>query len=239
MGTIDPAALTASLQRLAREGTTDALLPTLRSVVDACAELFGVSGSGIMLADEQNMIRYVAASDGPGRILEEVESETGQGPCTQAFVTNQVVPSSDVTAESRWPRLAALIQSHGVRAVLGVPVRLGGAPVGTLDLYKTEPHEWSDGECAALSRYGEVTEAALAAALAAHTAGELADQLQYALDYRIVIERGIGYLMARDHLDQVGAFNRLRQAARNSQSKIGEVAEHLLDTGELPTKSES
>ena len=234
MGFIDPVALTASLQRLTGEGTADALLPTLRSVVDAAVELFGVSGSGIMLADQQNMTRYVAASDGPGRILEQVESETGQGPCTQAFVTNQVVSSRDVTTESRWPRLAALIQPHGVRAVLGVPVRLGGAPVGTMDVYLTEPHDWTDGECAALSRYGDVIEAALGAALAAHTAGELADQLQYALEYRIVIERGIGYLMARDHLDQVAAFNRLRQAARSSQAKIGEVADRLLDTGELP-----
>ncbi len=28
-------------------------------------DLFGVTGSGIMLADEQNVPRYVAASDGP------------------------------------------------------------------------------------------------------------------------------------------------------------------------------
>lgn len=234
MGSIDQAALTASLQRLAGAGTADALLPTLRSVVEACVDLFGVTGSGIMLADEQNMTRYVAASDGPGRILEVVESETGQGPCTQAFVSNRLVASSDVTTESRWPRLAALVQPHGIRAVLGVPVRLGGAPVGTLDVYMNTPHEWTSAECAALARYGDVIEATLAASLSAHTAGELADQLQYALDYRIVIERGIGYLMARDHLDQVAAFNRLRHAARSGQAKIGEVAEHLLDTGELP-----
>ncbi|GAB3922503.1 hypothetical protein GCM10011575_42990 [Microlunatus endophyticus] len=234
MSVIDPQALTTSLQRLAGRGTADELLPTLRAVVDACVDLFGVSGAGIMLADEQNMTRYVAASDGPGRILEIVESETGQGPCTQAFVTNQIVPSSDVTTDSRWPRLATLIRPHGVRAVLGVPIALGGAPVGTLDVYLTEPHEWTSGEHAALSRYGDVVEAALAASLSAHRAGELAEQLQYALDYRVVIERGIGYLMARDHLDEVSAFNQLRRAARNSQRKVGDVAEHLLATGDLP-----
>lgn len=235
MRAVDPEALTASLQRLAGQGTADQLLPTLGAVVDACVDLFGVSGSGIMLADEQNMIRYVAASDGPGRILEVVESDTGQGPCTQAFVTNRVVASTDVTAESRWPRLATLLQPHGVRGVLGVPVRLGGAPVGTLDVYMDRPHHWTDEECAALARYSDVIEATLSAALSAHTAGELAGQLQYALDYRVTIERGIGYLMARDHLDQVAAFNKLRQASRNTRAKVGSVAEHLLSTGELPT----
>lgn len=234
MSAVDPEALTASLHRLAGQGTADELLPTLRAVIDACVDLFGVSGSGIMVADDQNMIRYVAASDGPGRILEVVESDTGQGPCTQAFVTNRVVASTDVTVDSRWPRLSTMIQPHGVRAVLGVPVRLAGAPVGTLDVYMDRPHDWTDEECAALTRYSDVIEATLSTALSAHAAGELADQLQYALDYRVAIERGIGYLMARDHLDQVAAFNRLRQAARNGRAKIGSVAEHLLATGDLP-----
>ena len=49
--------------------------------------------------------------------------------------------------------------------------------------------------------------------------GELAAQLQYALDYRVIIERGVGYLMARDGLDSMTAFNRLRRAARDTQAK--------------------
>ena len=51
----------------------------------------------------------------------------------------------------------------------------------------------------------------------------------------MVIERGVGYLMARDDVDAVTAFNRLRRAARNTQSKIGDVATGLLGTGRLPT----
>ena len=64
----------------------------------------------------------------------------------------------------------------------------------------------------------------------------LAAQLQYALDYRVIIERGVGYLMARDGLDSMTAFNRLRRSARDTQSKIGDVAQRLLSTGRLPTE---
>src|SRR4029450_633713 len=100
---IDPEDLTASLRRLATLGKPGiGVVETLRHVTEACVDLFGVSGSGIMLADEQNIPRYVAASDGPGRILEVAESDTGQGPCTEAFVNNTVVASSDVTVEGRW-----------------------------------------------------------------------------------------------------------------------------------------
>lgn len=54
-----------------------------------------------------------------------------------------------------------------------------------------------------------------------------------------MIERGVGYLMARDNVDAVTAFNRLRRAARSTQTKIGDVATHLLETGQLPTDGNS
>jgi len=95
---IDPEALTASLRRLATLGEPGTgVVEALQHVTEACVDLFGVTGSGIMLADEQNVPRYVAASDGPGRMLEIVESDTGQGACTEAFVNNTIVASTDVT----------------------------------------------------------------------------------------------------------------------------------------------
>jgi hypothetical protein len=126
---------------------------------------------------------------------------------------------------------------HGIRAVLGMPVRLGGVTVGTLDLCYDHPHVWQDDECQALARYRDVVESTLASAVAAHNAGELAAQLQYALDYRVIIERGVGYLMARDQVDAMTAFDRLRRAARDTQTKIGDVAQRLVSTGRLPTEA--
>lgn len=232
---IDSQALDASLRRLAGRGAVRDVVPALEDITTACVELFDISGSGIMVADEQNITRYVAASNAASRALEIAESRTGQGPCTTAFVTNEVVASDDLTADDRWPELAVDMASSGVHAILGVPVRLGGVPVGTLDVYRDRPQQWSDRERTAVSRYAEVVQATLAASLEAHRAGELASQLQYALDYRIVIERGVGYLMASRSIDAVTAFNELRTAARNRRIKIGAVAEDLLASGRLPT----
>ena len=234
---IDAEALAASLKRLATHHGDGGVVAALHQVTEACVDLFGVTGSGIMIADEQDITRYVSASDGPGRVLEQLESSTGQGPCTEAFVDNRVVESTDLTRDARWPTLAEMIAGHGVHAVLGVPVRLGAVPVGTLDVYLDHPHEWDPSERRALSRYSAVVETTLTAALRAHTAGELAGQLQYALDYRVTIERAVGYLMASDGVDAVTAFNRLRRAARGRQTRIGEIAEQLLATGRLPGRS--
>lgn len=232
---IDEAALAESLRRLATSGQGNGVVSALEQVLDACVSLFDVDGAGILVADEQNMLRYLAASDGAGRELERTEAEAGEGPCTEAYISGAVVTSSDLASEDdRWPALSRAMADQPVRAVLGTPVRIGGVPVGTLDVYKESPHDWDDSEVTALLRYAEVIATTMTAAVQAHTAGELATQLQYALDYRVVIERAVGYLMAKDGVDPVAAFNALRTAARSRRTKIGDVAEHVLEHGALP-----
>jgi GAF domain-containing protein len=233
MVNVDPEKLAASLRRLGHADDRD-VGAALHETVAACVQLFGVSGSGLMIADQQNALRYAAASDGRSQVLEDVQARTGQGPCVDTFVNREIVTTDDLATETRWPRSRDIILEHGVRSVLGVPVELGGVTVGSLDVYIDRPHHWDDSERAALSRYGEVLENTLDVALTARHASELAAQLQYALDYRVVIERAVGYLMAAHRVDPVTAFNLLRRAARNQRRKVADVAQHLLDTGSLP-----
>lgn len=232
MPEIDPESLAAGLRRLS-PAADESLRDTLYRAVTACVDVFAVTGSGLLIADGESSLRDVAATDAAGRALEKVQLETGQGPCIDTFVLGRVITTDDLAAEDRWPASREVMLDHGIRSLLGVPVRLGGIVVGSLNVYRDRPGSWHDTERAALERYGEVVEATLHAALRAHQAGELAEQLQYALDYRVLIERGVGYLMAREGLDPVAAFDRLRRAARSSRRKVAEVAEVLLETGRL------
>ena len=230
---MDPRALTESLRRLG-ERRGDSLRQSLQEVVQACVQVFGVTGSGLMVADDQSVLRYEVATDGPSHELEQVQLDIGEGPCVEAFVQDRLVVTEDLTHDPRWPRVAERVKPLGVRGMLGVPVHLGGLAVGSLDVYLDRPHRWELTEQRALTRYAEVVAALTETALAAQQAGELAAQLNYALDHRVPIERGIGYLMARDGVDHAAAFNRLRRASRNSRRRVGEVADELLRTGRLP-----
>lgn len=230
---IDIDQLTASLRGL-EPGVDEDLSGSLDAVVTACVELFGVTGAGLMVADEQDSLRYAAATDGPGRVLEEVQTETGQGPCVDTFVHGEPVATCDLAAETRWPASRQVLVDHGVCSVLGVPVRLGGVTVGSLDVYLDHPHDWDDSERTALTRYSGVLETTLRSLLAVRRSDELARQLQYALDYRVVIERAVGYLMAARRTDAVTAFDLLRRTARNRRRKVADVAQELLDRGALP-----
>lgn len=234
---VDPSALAASLRRLHQQHEGAVLEQSLRRVLDSCVELFGVSGSGLMLADEHSDLHYAVATDPASQRLETAELEAGEGPCVETFLRDEIVSCDDLMTDPRWPRLSERVADMGVGAVLGVPVRLGDVTVGSLDVYLTEPHAWDASEISALERFGRIADAMIAAAVGAEQAGELAAQLGYALEYRAPIERAIGYLMARDGIGQTAAFNMLRTAARSSRRKIGEVAAELLERGTLPTEA--
>ena len=66
----------------------------------------------------------------------------------------------------------------------------------------------------------------------------MADQLQYALDYRVVIERAVGYLMGTHRLDAVTAFDVLRKQARDSRRRVADVATEILGGTTGPASAE-
>jgi transcriptional regulator with GAF, ATPase, and Fis domain len=232
--TVDPEALGASLRRLKRRSEPAVLEQSLRQLVSACVGLFGYSGCGVMLADERGELHYAVANDETSQRLEEAQIATGQGPCVDTFVRDTLIASDDLRTDPRWPEVTARLTDQRVRAVIGVPLRLSGVTVGSLDVFHDRQHRWDGSERHALTRYADIGGAMLAAAISAEQSSELAAQLTYALRHRAPIERGVGYLMARDGIGQVEAFDRLRTSARSSRRKIGEVAEALLRTGRLP-----
>ena len=63
---------------------------------------------------------------------------------------------------------------------------------------------------------------------------ELAEQLQWALDHRVMIEQAKGILMAREGLDERAAFERLRGYARSTRQPLEPVAAELIKGQPLP-----
>lgn len=226
-GFIDPAALDRSLAALRERATEGELMPALTRVMTATRQLFGATGAGIMLIDDSSVLAAVAATDEPGRRLEVLQEQDGHGPCVDALTFDRTVTASDMAGDTRWPGLDELPDA-GVRSVLGVPLHTDGLPVGSLNVYRDRPHHWSDGEVAALTAYASIIEGLLQTALHARRRERLAEQLQHALDNRVVIERSVGVVMARENVNAVGAFNQLRRRARSSRRPVADVAAELL-----------
>ena len=234
---VDARALAASLRRLQtadeRHGPS-VVGRSLEQVAGSCVELFGVACSGIMLTDEHAELRVVTAVGAGCGVLENAQAATGQGPCIDTVLDGKPVASASVLRDERWPALAAHLDGGDLESVLAVPLRLSDVVVGSLNVAGGGVRDWSDDEQNALERYAELAQSVLATAISAEQAGELADQLTVAVAHRAAIDRGVGYLMARDGVDRPTAFHRLRLAARSSRRRIAGVADDLLDTGRLP-----
>jgi GAF domain-containing protein len=226
---IDRDALAKSVARLEGVDPVDTGLdPALELAVAETDDLLGVDGAGLMLLNADGVLRYVAASDEPGRMLEALQEQFGEGPCVDAVLGDAPVLGGDLDADPRWPSVGPLAAGHGVHAVLGVPIDLREGPVGTLNVYAAQPHRWDGGEVAAIQAYSRVIASLLRSAVQAHVSGKAATQLQRALDHRSLIEQAKGVLMERRGLDQQAAFELLRSKARSTRRRLDEVAREVV-----------
>jgi signal transduction protein with GAF and PtsI domain len=225
---IDPGVLVASISSLADTQPQQDLAGTLQQVVDAAKLLFRAKGAGVMLADEHGELRWVAASDQQAQLAEDSQELLGRGPCMVAF--SQRVPAviSDARHEPEWGEITLLFSDVQIEAAASVPIELTGGPIGTLDVYAGEPHNWDPSEISALQAFAGVVASLLASAAQAQVKGRLAEQLQVALESRVLIEQAKGALMVRQDIDEATAFEWLRLTARSSSRTVTAVAEEIL-----------
>jgi GAF domain-containing protein len=220
--------LQQTLEALAAKTESVPLDDALQQAVEAAATLYSGSGSGVMLADGEHVLHYVVATDGHGRDLERVQELTGTGPCVDALVEGHAVHTVDASTDERWPEIHEALADTAVRAVLGTPIHVGGAIVGSLNLYRDTTDPWPQEQIDGLVAFSRLVDRLLIAALHAERHGRTVEQLEHALEHRVTIERAVGVLMEREQIDAVTAFQRLRSAARTNRRRAAEVAAELL-----------
>jgi GAF domain-containing protein len=158
------------------------LAGTLDQAVFAARQLFMVDAAGITLADNDGTLRSACASDQRAQTLEDSQEHCATGPCAEAFTSGRPVVMRDATLEPRWGEVAHAFAEARIRSGLSVPLRLGGSPIGTLDVYAASPGGWDETEVSALQAYAGVVATLLGAAARATVKSRLAQQLQAALD---------------------------------------------------------
>ena len=204
------------------------LLARLGRVVEATRTVVGVDGTGLTLTSEDGQPRWVATTDAAMQLLEEVQHDFGEGPCLAAFAEDRVVAVQDLRGDLVWDRIAVVVRQLQVRGVLSVPVRLADQPVGTLNVYATQPRAWTPAEVQALGAFAIVT------AELVRTAAELANhqlevaQLRQALASRVWIEQAKGMVAATQGIALDQAFQQLRRRARSSSRKLADVAQEVV-----------
>lgn len=205
----------------------------LQGLTERCVELLNVSAAGLLLTDKRATLRVVAASSERTRLLELFQLQTGQGPCLDCFTSGQPVSVADLTlTTARWPRFSAAAAEVGFAGVHALPMRLRSEVIGALSLFDVRPGAVEQGRLRIARALADVATIGLLQHRAIHERDIITEQLQTALNSRVLIEQAKGILAERLQVDVGQAFAMLRDGARSRNRRLSELAQAIVDGSE-------
>lgn len=204
------------------------------------ADLVGAAAVGILLADQQGRLRFMAASQERVRLLELFQLQNDEGPCLDAFRTATPVVNADLpAAASRWPHFAPHATAAGFRSVHAFPLRLRNEVIGAMNVFGTDADaRIEEQDVRIIQAIADVATIALLQERAARRSEILTEQLQAALNSRITIEQAKGVIAQALNLSIDEAFDTMRAYARRNNRRLGELAYAIVtDLASIPDLS--
>ncbi|WTW93492.1 GAF and ANTAR domain-containing protein [Streptomycetaceae bacterium NBC_01309] len=215
------------------------LIDFLRLLTDRCVGILGVSAAGVLLADPNGDLRVMAASDERVRLLELFQLQNDEGPCLDCYRAGAPVTVPDLTGQAdRWPRFVTEARRSGYTAVQALPMRLRHEVVGALNLFRTTPGEFDTVDTQIAQALADVATISLLQQRSSRRSDVLNEQLQHALNSRILIEQAKGKLAERHNIDMEQAFTALRGYARSHNRRLSDLAQAFVDGTEPLTSLE-
>lgn len=202
---------------------------SLRRVAAMAAHAIpGADGVGLAMIEPDRRETVCASADFV-RDVDTAQYDLEQGPCITAAAEARTVVAPDLGAAPEWPRFGPRAAALGVHSALSLPLVLGDAVVGALNVYARARDAF---DATAVER-GEVF--AAAAAVTVHNVRQLAQaerltvQLRAALTNRAVIDQAIGILMSRQGGTAEEAFDALKRMSQAENVKLAGIAQVLVD----------
>jgi GAF domain-containing protein len=201
------------------------LIEFLQMVTARASELVGTAAAGLLLADPQGQLQFMAASDERTEWLELFQVQAHEGPCQDCFRQGVPVVNADLRAAAdRWPQFAPRAVSAGFRSVHAFPMRLRQEVIGALNLFGTDVGRMDPDDVKTVQALADVATIGLLQERAVQRGVVLTEQLQGALNSRIIIEQAKGAIAQMRGCSVDEAFTLLRGYCRNHNLRLSAVA---------------
>lgn len=196
----------------------------LNDVTTTARELMpGADTVGILLIGRGGKFESLAGTSELPHTLDEVQMQFSEGPCVEAALNETILRTDDFRTDQRWPLYSAAAVEHGVLSGLSIKLYTAERTAGALNMFGSKPHAF-DAEDEVI---GTVLAAHAAAAILASREGE---QLKSAMATRDRIGQAKGIIMERYGVDEVRAFEMIKQLSQDSNVKLADVAQRVIDT---------
>ena len=166
----------------------------LQSVTIHTSELVPATAAGMLLADGQGRLQLMAASDERARMLELFQVQAVEAPARTAFGGTPVVHADLATAAPAGRVSRRARSTAGFHSVHAFPLRLRSEVLGALNLFGSRDRRPRSRRPQVVQALADVATIGLLQERAIRRGEVLTEQLQTALNSRVVIEQAKGAL---------------------------------------------
>ncbi|MFC7485309.1 ANTAR domain-containing protein [Knoellia sp. CPCC 206453] len=201
----------------------------LEALTKQTAAVSSSASVGLLLADPHGQLQYMASSAESVMLLELFQLQYREGPCLDCFRMGQAVVNTDLrTANERWPLFAPRAIEAGFQAVHAFPLRHRHKVIGALNLFSTATGRLGPADMRIIQALADVATIGLLQERALRNSEILSEQLQGALNSRIVIEQAKGALARMHGIDVDSAFVLMRDYSRRRNHRLSDVAHAVI-----------
>lgn len=205
------------------------VLDLLHTLVEQCVDLLDAIAAGLMLAGPDGVLQVLASTSEESHLIEVLQQDTGEGPCVECYVTGVPVTIRDIAGTGdRWPRFKKEAAIQGYQSVHAFPMRVRGRTIGAMNLFRTDTGELNDEDIAIGQALADVATISILQERTIRESATVNDQLQRALNSRILIEQAKGMIAHILDVTTDEAFHRIRTHARSHQISLADTAEAIL-----------
>jgi GAF domain-containing protein len=224
----------AAFDELARvvlsEHTMDGLLQRVAELAKGVVP--GAREVSITLVGKDKATTVVATGD-LAIALDERQYDDASGPCLDAAQAGTVASIPDMRVETRWPGFTEAAVRAGALSSLSTPIPLQQYANAALNMYGAESGAFDEVSIHLAQSFASYAGVALANMHLYESTRTLAEQLQVAMESRAVIEQAKGVLMGQRRCTAEEAFDILVKLSQQSNRKLREVAQALVDSARL------
>jgi GAF domain-containing protein len=201
----------------------------LHRLATRCVELVDAAEAGIMLADRDGTLHYVASSSERMRVIELFELQHDEGPCLDAYRDNVAVHVDLNEADARWSHFAPRARDDGFVSVSALPMRLRTEVIGALNVFSLNQTALDEADRMVAQSLADIATIGILQQRALTDARVVTTQLEAALESRIAIEQAKGIVAERRAVSIDTAFTLLRTYARSNNRMLQQVALEVID----------
>jgi GAF domain-containing protein len=205
------------------------VLDLLHTLVEESVGLLDVAAAGLLLADPSGELQVVASTSEESRLVEVLQLQAGAGPCVECYLTGKAMEVADIAALTIWPGFREAALSQGFRSVYAVPMRVQGRTIGAMGLFGATTGPMTTEDSAIGQALADVATISLMQERTIREAALVNEQLQRALNTRVLIEQAKGVIAHTAGVDMDEAFNRLRSHARANSQSLQVTAGKIVD----------